>query len=143
MNKTATLQILEFMKQTDNRQVTDEVVSVWHDIIGWLTFDVAKEAVIACMADETIRRIEPKHVVAVSKRIMERREAEARRTRQADPQPYQSTPMPVCRAHGKGIIQCDACCRKARHLNESLGGSSSPEYVARFYQEIAIQQVLA
>lgn len=141
MNKSATLQVLDFLSQSDNRTVTEEMVNTWHDIIGWLDFEVAREATIACLSDVTIRWVEPKHVIASAKRVLEKREVDQRRVAASQPRPtYDGTPMPVCRAHGKGIASCDDCCRKARHLNESLGGNNSPEYVARFYQEIAISQ---
>lgn len=141
MNKTGTLQVLQFLSQTDNRKVTPDVIEAWHAVIGWLDFDTAREAAVACVGDASIKWVEPKHIVAAAKQLISRRKEEQARN---EPKPhYIGTPMPVCKAHGKGIIQCDLCCRKARHLNESLGGNSSPEYVARFYQEIAISQAPA
>jgi hypothetical protein len=113
MTKTELKELMEYLSAIDNRQLTPEKLQVWFDLIGYLEFDDAKQAVIEAQREQSISYVEAKHVIAFATRIKERRKTEEARTRAFEPAPVLvGDPHPIC-AHGKRLLTCDPCCRNA------------------------------
>lgn len=114
MKKTDTATVLEFLSLTDNRKITEEKILAWHQAIGHLDFDVAREAVNAAVRDDSISWVEPKHILAKARVIKDRIEHDIKRAT-----PFKSSwagsPMPQCE-HGKGLLYCQPCCAKVRRV---------------------------
>lgn len=107
MNKIETKSLLDAIAAVDNRKVTPEVIEVWHGIIGFMSFDLAKEALKLAQTDSSIRWMEPRHIVAWSK------EASFRMSRDlpVDVTQPAGVPAPKCK-HGKSLPMCVPCCKE-------------------------------
>lgn len=104
---------MDYLSAIDNRQVTPEKLQVWFDLIGFLDFEVAKEAIVLAQRESSIPYVEAKHVIAFAQRIKERKKTEENRERALAPtEERKGNPMPKC-VHGKGLLFCDPCCRNA------------------------------
>lgn len=113
MTKTELKELMEYLSAIDNRQLTPEKLQVWFDLIGYLDFQVAKEAVILANREPSISYVEAKHVIAFAQRIKERAKTEESRERALNPvEEKKGNPMPKC-VHGIGLLLCDPCCRNA------------------------------
>lgn len=111
MTKTELKDLMDYLSAIDNRQITPEKLQVWFDLIGYLDFEDAKQAVIEAQRDTSISYVEAKHVIAYASRIKERRKTEENRERALNPgETKVGTPHPIC-AHGKRLLTCDPCCR--------------------------------
>jgi hypothetical protein len=117
MNKTETQEILRQVAVVDNRKVGPETLDAWHNIIGRIPFDIAKEALLLAQQDSTIKYLEPRHIVGWAKEA-------AFRLDRAKPKPeegqFQKIAQPICKAHAKEIMSCRACCKlmaEKSHLN--------------------------
>lgn len=110
MEKVETAQILEFLSLTDNRKITPEIILAWHDLIGHLHFDTAREAAHVAKQDDKINWVEPKHVLGKARIIIDRQMDEKRRAEGLIQTPkVTGQPIPLCE-HGKGIVYCGPCC---------------------------------
>jgi hypothetical protein len=110
MEATNTASILEFLSLTDNRKITQENILAWHQLIGHLNFDVAREAAHLAKQDDKIDWVEPKHILAKARVVADRLDTEARRKQSLDkPEPFVGSPIPLCR-HGERIVFCQPCC---------------------------------
>lgn len=107
MNKTETQEILRRVAVVDNRKVGPETLDAWHDIIGAIPFDIAKEALLLAQKDATIKYLEPRHVYGWAK------EAAFRLDRKIRPVQEQviSSPAPKCK-HEKSLPMCAPCCKE-------------------------------
>lgn len=113
MTKAELKELMEYLSAIDNRQLSPEKLQVWFDLIGYLDFDIAKEAVLMAQREASISYVEPKHIIAFSARIKEKIKTEENRQRALNPEePKKYNPMPQCH-HGKGLLFCDPCCRNA------------------------------
>lgn len=113
MTKTELKELMEYLSMIDNRQLTPEKLQVWFDLIGYLDFDIAKEAVLLAQRESSISYVEAKHVIAFAHQIKERLKSQKQRQEQlTDKKDFISSPMPKCH-HGKGLLFCDVCCRNA------------------------------
>jgi hypothetical protein len=111
MTKTELKELMEYLSAIDNRQLTAEKLQVWFDLVGYLDFDLAKNAVIEAQRDETLNYVEAKHVIAYAHRIKEQKRAEQTRGTSYAEEKI-GTPQPKC-VHGIGLLTCDPCCRNA------------------------------
>jgi hypothetical protein len=111
MTKTELKELMEYLSAIDNRQLTAEKLQVWFDLVGYLEFDLAKNAVIEAQRDESISYVEARHVIACAARIKEKKRAEETRGTTYATERI-GTPQPKC-AHGIGLLSCDPCCRNA------------------------------
>jgi hypothetical protein len=113
MTKNQLKEIMEFLSAIDNRQLTAEKLQVWFDLIGYLDFEVARDAVILAVREPSINYLEPKHVIAFSQKIKERKKTEEAREKSINfEEEKPKNPMPKC-VHNKGLLFCDTCCRNA------------------------------
>jgi hypothetical protein len=113
MTKTELKELMDYLSAIDNRQITTEKLQVWYDLVGYLDFNDAKQAVIEAQRDTSISYVEAKHVIAFAARIKDRRKTEENRERALNPEENKvGSPMPKC-AHGIGLLTCDPCCRNA------------------------------
>jgi hypothetical protein len=113
MTKTELKELMEYLSAIDNRQLTPERLQVWFDLIGYLEFDLAKEATILANREASITYLEPKHIIAFAGKIKDRRKTEENREKSLNySEERKSSPMPKC-AHGKGLLLCDPCCKNA------------------------------
>ena len=113
MTKTELKELMEYLSAIDNRQLTTEKLQVWFDLIGYLDFPTAKEAVVLAQRESSISYVEAKHVIAFASRIREKAKAEESRERSKNFQENRTwTPHPIC-AHGLRLLTCDPCCRNA------------------------------
>lgn len=116
MQKTETAELIEYLSLVDGRKITSDKIMAWHDLLGFLDYPVAKEAVIQCQRDSTINYIEPKHVLAAARTIRDRHKIEAQKQSQLQEKPViNGSRMPKCQ-HGLGLLFCDPCCRTAAQL---------------------------
>ncbi len=105
-----TAQILEFLSFTDNRKITEDGIKAWHGLIGHLSFDTARTAAHMAKQDDKIDWVEPKHIIAKARLVVDRMDTDVRRERAIEEKPkFQGSPMPICE-HGKGLLHCDPCC---------------------------------
>lgn len=113
MQLSETKDILKSVAAVDNRTVTAETVTAWHEILKNLNYEVAKEGLRLAQQDPSIRYLEPRHIISWSK------EASFRMNREMpeDLLITASDPAPVCE-HGKSLPTCLPCCR---NLANSLG----------------------
>lgn len=110
MEAINTASILEFLSLTDSRKISQEGILAWHELIGHLDFDVAREAAHLAKQDDKIDWVEPKHILAKARVIAERLDAEERVKRATTPvAPAIGSPIPLCK-HGERIVFCQPCC---------------------------------
>lgn len=104
---TETKEILRQIALIDNRKLTEETLGAWHNIIGFMPFDVAQEALRLAQGDSSVKYLEPRHLVGWAK------EAAFRLDRNKPPQTEQveSVPPPKCK-HDKSLPLCLPCCRE-------------------------------
>jgi hypothetical protein len=114
MTKAELKDLMEYLSAIDNRQLTTEKMRGWFDIIGYLDYQVARQAVIECQRDPGISYVEPKHIIAYSRKVKEDMKTEQRRQKPFEPdiKPSLSNRMPKC-VHNIGLLLCDDCCRQA------------------------------
>jgi len=109
MTKSELGQLMDYLSAIDNRQISPEKLQVWYDLIGFLDFADAKQAVIEAQRDESISYVEAKHVIAFAMRLKEKKKAEEARATSHTEERI-GDPHPIC-AHGLKLLTCDACCR--------------------------------
>lgn len=138
MNINETKQLLAEIAVIDGREITDEAVKIWADILELIPLDIAQEAHRQCRQDDRIRYLEPKHIYAnamnAARKLAEDErkhkdelEKAAERNKAA-----MSKPAPICQ-HNKSIVQCGHCCEwmfrfhKARHAHLPYGDAECTE----------------
>ena len=130
--------LLDLVAAADGRNITEQTYAAWFMVIGHLDFPLAKEAALEAMADDTIRWIEPKDILAKVRKIRERRETDKRRNHALEgSKDVHGVPAPICIAHNKSIMTCMPCCDKAADLARSLDGVDGHYYQSSFWVEIA------
>lgn len=119
MNKIETKALLDKIAAVDNRKLTPEAVEAWHDVIGFMPYDIALAALALARKDDRIQWLEPKNIVSWAREAAFQLD---RQEQKPEPQPYKFAPQPTCRAHNKKILSCDPCCHemsKQRHLTDA------------------------
>jgi hypothetical protein len=111
MNIDETKQLLAEIAVIDGREVSDEAVAIWQDILQRIPLDIAQEAHKLSRQDSSIRYLEPKHIYSRAMQAAERLAAiEEQQKRQSKVHAANlSKPCPKCN-HGIAIVSCDACC---------------------------------
>lgn len=118
MKTTETQEILRQVAVVDNRKVTPETLEAWHNIIGRIPFDIAKEALRLAQQDATIKYLEPRHIVGWAKEAAFRLDRD--RPKQ-DPEQFVKVDQPTCK-HQIPVMSCNPCCRelsKQEHLTSA------------------------
>lgn len=112
-------ELLKLVAAIDNRKVTPELVEAWHSVIGFMPFDVAKEALAMARKDDRVNWLEPKHLVSWA------RDAAFKLDREENAPLPESvvgaktfSPQPTCREHGKKIMECMPCMRQLKPMAE-------------------------
>ena len=120
MNNQESAQIVDFVSAADGRTVTEQTYGAWHIVIGHLNFELARQAAVMALQDESIRWTEPKHILGKAGRLLEVAEHDKRRelalTRV---EPPVGAEMPVC-IHGVGLLYCGPCCHEAAIVAELI-----------------------
>jgi hypothetical protein len=114
MNISETKSLLDAISAIDNRKVTAEVVDAWHQILGQIPNDIAKEALKLAQQDASIKYLEPRHIFAWAKEAAFRLD----RNKVVEAEVLRGTPEPTCK-HDKKLLSCGTCCRelsKQSHL---------------------------
>ena len=110
MEAVETASVYEFLSLTDNRKISEDKILAWHQLIGHLDFDVAREAAAMAKQDLAIDWVEPKHILAKARVISERRQADARREATLNrSERVLGSPIPICE-HGEKLVFCSPCC---------------------------------
>lgn len=107
MQISQTQEILKTIAVIDNRKVTPETIKVWHSIIGFMDFEVAKEALRLAQSDGSIRYLEPRHVVSWAREARHKIE----RDHMEPIVPQEPSEAPKCK-HGETIALCLPCCKE-------------------------------
>lgn len=115
MTLSETKALLDSIAALDNRKVTAESLNAWHEVIGQLPFEIAKEALKLAQQDSTIKYLEPRHIFGWAKEAAFRLD----RTKPNEQvQNLRGTPEPSCK-HGIKVNSCKPCCKdlaKMLHL---------------------------
>jgi hypothetical protein len=107
MKLSETTFLLKQIATLDNRKVNDEVIAAWHEVIGQLPFDIAKEALKLAQQDSSVKYLEPRHIFGWAKEAAFRLD----RTKPNEQvQNLRGTPEPSCK-HGIKVNSCKRCCR--------------------------------
>jgi len=109
MNKIETKALLDKIAAVDNRKLTPEAVEAWHDVIGFMPYEIALAALALARKDDRIQWLEPKNIVSWAREAAFQLD---RQEQKPQPEPYQIVPQPICREHQKKILSCDPCCHK-------------------------------
>lgn len=128
MNIDETKQLLAEIAVIDGREVSDEAVAIWQDILQRIPLDIAQEAHKLSRQDSSIRYLEPKHIYSRAMQAAERLAAIENRQKQESKihASHLSNPCPKCN-HGIAIVSCDACCdwlwnyHKTNHPGQNHG----------------------
>lgn len=142
MNENETKQLLAEIAVIDGREISDEAIKIWADILKLIPLDIAREAHKLCRQDDQIRYLEPKHIYAKAKQAAqkmideERRvKDEAKRLEEAHNRSL-SKPAPTCN-HNISVISCNHCCEwmsryhKARHAHLPYGDKECTEIMTQ------------
>lgn len=111
MKTTETQEILRQVAAVDNRKVTPETLEAWHNIIGRIPFDIAKEALKLAQQDATIKYLEPRHIVGWAKEAAFRLD---RQKPKQDSEEFVKVDQPTCK-HQIPVMRCNPCCRQLSH----------------------------
>lgn len=110
MNKVELKELLDLVAAVDGRTITATVLEAWHPVIGFISLSDAKEALVLARRDETIGRVEPKHIVAKFKELRSKRAVADEQEAQAKNKSEPGVPCPKC-VHSLKIVDCKACCK--------------------------------
>lgn len=110
MQKLETERLVRKLAILDNRTVNDGVVDSWHELVGYLSYQVAELALLKARQDVNINWVEPKHVIAKSHDAVKDLNTEAARLARESEENGASDPQPRCATHGLLITTCAECC---------------------------------
>jgi hypothetical protein len=119
MNKAECKELLVAISAIDNRKITQETLDGWSDILRNIPLDVALEAHRMARKSEAVGYLEPKHIVSYAREAAFALDRDKPKPAERE---YVKVPQPTCKAHGKLILECVACCRdlsKMNHLTEA------------------------
>jgi hypothetical protein len=140
MNQAELVSVVDLIAAADGRNVNEQTYGAWFLVIGHLDARLAREAALEAMRDDTLRWVEPKHVLGKVNKIRERIEVEKRRLQALEPiGQKKSDPAPICVDHGISLMRCQPCSIKAFKLSESLDGMNGAKYQAAFWGTVAVK----
>jgi hypothetical protein len=109
LNISETRELLQEIAAIDKRQITPETIQAWHNILGNLSLEVAKEAHKLARKDLSVNYLEPRHIYGWSKEAT----SALQRNQPKSPEPERpSTPEPNCRGHKTRITDCKPCIKE-------------------------------
>ena len=136
MIKRDTERIVRKAAVLDNRQVTDEVIDAWHEVVGHVDYTVAERALIKARQDPNINWLEPRHVVAKARDAIIELNDEARALAREAEDEGRADPEPICRDHRLRITTCLECCRRLAVQSRQLSRDRLHDWaVANMYVE--------
>jgi hypothetical protein len=116
MNLTETHQLVDWLSALDNREVTPERVKAWHEVLGYLDFEQAKEAAIE--AKREIQFVDPHNIISYTT-LLDRKAGRQRVLQhtqgliaEEERRAKNKSPMPMC-VHNIGLPLCNPCCHNA------------------------------
>jgi hypothetical protein len=137
MDNLELMGLVDLVAASDNRNVTEQTYGAWKLVIGHLDFGLARQATLDALADETIRFIEPKHILGKVSAIREKNKTDERREKALNYTPMTELKgAPICRDHDLSIMKCRECGIKALELSKSLDGIHGHYYQQTFWVEI-------
>lgn len=112
MDKLQINKLLVQMSYVDQRKIDDYTIEMWFRIIGHEDYEMASQAIPRCYA-ESNEYLTPHRVLVMIKKIREEQATtRIHQERQEIEATWQKSLHPVCREHGKLILQCRECCKK-------------------------------
>lgn len=115
MKKAEAKLLLIEVAKIDNRRITEELVTAWHEILSYVPYDVALEAHKMARRDATINYLEPRHIVQWAKEAAYKLDREEIKK----PAPVKiGEPCPICK-HNMKIVFCNQCCRDLWKFHKS------------------------
>ena len=111
MNKIECIDLLEEVAAIDNRKITEETINAWLAVLSHIPLEIAREALRLARKDERVNWLEPRHIVSWSREAAYKLDRASGRNIPEEPL-GNFAPQPKCKAHHKGIMTCDACCKK-------------------------------
>lgn len=137
MQQSEIVSIVDLVAAADGRNVTEQTYGAWFLLLKDFEFGLVREATLEAMRDESLRWVEPKHILGRINKIRDRYFTEKHRERLLEEMDSAiSTEPPVCLAHNKVILRCDTCCKKASKISAESGGIHSEKYQTRFWSEV-------
>lgn len=127
MNMTETKQLLEEISAVDGRKLTPENVAVWQGILCNIPLDIASEAHKLARRDDRINYLEPRHIVSWAKEAAYQLDRDSKKPEVK----IQSSPQPVCKEHGLGIMLCDPCCHRLYKYMDIRGLDTLHDFAKR------------
>lgn len=129
MNLNETKAILKEVALLDNRKLDEAIALAWHAVIGYMSFEVAKSALVLARQDASINYLEPKHLVQWGKEAAHR----LNRNQQLDNVPVvHVVPEPTCKAHNVLVTSCRPCCKAMAEMADSLNMFEAPSKANNF-----------
>lgn len=109
MDFNQTKEIFQHVSRVEGKAPNVEVARAWHDLIGFLDFEVANRAAFLALSDHNILSVAPKHVLAKVPAAVAELNAVLRKS-SLDEESWKSEPQPICKGHDLNILECDSCC---------------------------------
>lgn len=141
MNQNEIVSIVDLVAAADGRNVSEQTYGAWFLVLGHLGIGLAREGALEALKDESIRWVEPKHILGKVSKILDRQELAKRKERALSGDvEKQGAPVPICIDHNLSIMQCDPCCAKALQLSKDMDGVNGHMYQTAFYGSICHPQ---
>lgn len=137
MDKLETERLVRKLAVLDNRQVNDGVVESWHELIGYLSYEVAKRSLVKAQQDVNIKWVEPKHVLAKSYEVTKELNEEASKSAREFDDYREGDPQPRCAEHGALITACLPCCSKIYRKSLEVSPSVLSAWIDEHVYEVA------
>lgn len=119
--------LMEEIAAVDGRKLTPETVATWQGILGSMPLDVAREAHKMARRDDRVNYLEPKHIVSWAREAAFKLDREKPKAEEK----VEGSPMPICKAHNKGILTCDPCCHRLHKYLEVRGLDTLHDFAKR------------
>jgi hypothetical protein len=108
MNLTEVKQLLTEVAAIDNRKLSDQTADAWHSVLGFMPFDIAKEALHIARKDDRINWMEPKNIVSWAKEAAFKLD----RAKPVVIEQIKGSQQPLCAAHSALLLTCIPCCKQ-------------------------------
>lgn len=114
MTKPECAKLLREVAAIDNRNISQETLDAWFAIIGYLSYEVALNALHLARKDDRIAWLEPRHIISWAKEARDRLERD-NNSYLEEAKKDVFGPVPYC-VHGEVLAMCLPCCREAAQL---------------------------
>ena len=115
MNLNEVKQLLTEVAAIDNRKLNDQTAEAWYSVLGFMPFDIAKEALRLARKDDRINWMEPKNIVSWAKEAAFKLD----RVKPIVTENIKSSQQPLCKAHNALLLSCIPCCKEL-HQREAV-----------------------